>query len=191
MATTKAKKKPEPAKKATKAKGTTKAKPAAKKTAAKPKKTTATKSKAAVAHPHPVKHKAPAKKKAAMPHAKEAKFGMDENQKADLLQLINQIVHHRLNKPGGLRSFFMINRILDFHNQKYTHPETKFDAIVAYGAKKHRGVEGAEVYIIVNAHEKDETELYKLLAEVEKNKMKYDDVKSKLEVIASESETQQ
>lgn len=187
MATVKAKKKPAAA--ATKAKRTTKAKkPAAKKAAkAATKKKTSAKPRSAVHH---VKHKAPVKKKAVGSHKKEPKFGMDEVQKTDLLNLINQIIHQRLHKPGGLRSFYMIDRILDFYNQKYTHPETKFDAIVDYGAKKHAGVKGEDVYLITNAYEKDETDLYKLLAEVYKNKMKFDDIKSKLEALASELETQ-
>lgn len=192
MATTKAKKKPESAKKATKAKGTTTkakkpaVKKAAKKTPAKAKKTT---SKAKVAHP--VKHKTAHKKKAAQAKVKEAKFGMDEQQKADLLPLIHQIIEHRSHRQGGLRSFYMIDRILDFYNQKYTHPETKFDAIVEYGAKKHRGVGGEDVFVIVNAHEQDETELYKILSEVEKSKIEFDEIKSKLESLANEFATEQ
>jgi hypothetical protein len=189
MAPQKAKKKAEPkakTKTAAKAKATSKAKVARK---APPKKAAKVKAHADVKSKPKAKAKVIAKKET---HAKppKAKHGMNEEQKTLLLELIQQVVHLRKTKPGGLRSFFMIDRILDTYNQKYVKAADKFDAIVRYGVEKNEGVHGPDVYIFVQGREKDESSLYQLLTDIDQDKIKFDEIRRKLLDIVTESQAQ-
>lgn len=192
--TTKAKKSADPHKK-TATKDTAKHAKKASKSATSAKATKAVKPHAAKAtHKHPAPHHKrtlvtkQAKKKTS--HKEEVSYGMNEEQKIDLLHLIDGVIQNRKHKPDGLRSFFMIDRILDHFNQKYTDPESKFNAIVKYGKDKHDGIHSEHIYVFTHGRGKDETDLFQLLSEINAEKIKFSEVKKRLEQLIEDNKAQ-
>lgn len=149
------------------------------KTRAKPKVTTKAKKTKTV-----VKSKAKSKKPVSHP---VSHIEYNDKQTWDLLAIVEQIVDSRKHKQGGVKSFYLIDKILDKYNQHYTHPIEKLAAIVKYGVEKDPAVVHAHFFIAIDNRSKEENDLYKVLTEIGKGKMTYEDAKVKMNHILAES----
>jgi len=111
----------------------------------------------------------------------------NEDQKSELLNLVEKIVTLHKYERGGLRSLDGIDRILDKHNQHYKNVNDKFHAITQYGLDKDPALVSQSIFIRVNAHRPDEDALYKLLEDIHEDKIQFADAKKEMMSIYNHS----
>jgi hypothetical protein len=173
----KAKTKPKAPKTKTKPKAKTKSK-AKSKTKLRVKPKTKAKQKPKVKSKPKVSAKQKAKTKAV---SNMTKFTDDE--KYELLLIIEKIIQLHKGLKGGLKSFTGVDLILNKYNQRFTTPTEKFDAIAAFGMEKDPRVVHKNFYVNVEGREKDVDELYILLSRIAKGKINFHTAHEAMETI--------
>jgi hypothetical protein len=101
-------------------------------------------------------------------------------QKTTLLDTITKIIALHKSDKDGLKSLTQVERILDKYNQNYINADEKFDAIVKYGMEEDPQVIHKHVFVLTNGKDKETKDFYKLLSQVGKGKIKFSDVKEKM-----------
>lgn len=118
---------------------------------------------------------------------KKAHGELTEAQTAKLLRLLDDIVKLRLKTTTGLKTFTPIHQILNGLNQKYKTQDEKLHAIVNYGIEKDPAILHEHFYVVVDGRDKDENDVYTLLTEMGKGKIKIEEVISRMHNIYKES----
>lgn len=98
-----------------------------------------------------------------------------DKQKTEFLVTIEKLIKLHKSDKDGLKSLTQVERILDPFNQKYTDAHEKFNAIIEYGISEDPSVVRKHVFVPVKK-DKEINEIYKLLVEISKGKMKHADV---------------
>lgn len=139
------------------------------------------------------KVKKPAKKAARLKVAKKgktkakSKFDFSTEEKQAFLNTVTKIIDlHRADKDG-LKSLTRVERILDQYNQQYKDAHGKFDAIVGYGMEEDPSAKVAHVFVPVHHKEKEVTDFYKLLVQIGKGKIKFNEAKAEIDNLYDQS----
>ena len=114
-----------------------------------------------------------------------SKAGFKDLEKEHFLVMIEHFVNLHKSNSSGLHSLEEVERILDKYNQHFKTATEKFDAIVDYGMKK--SIIPDNVFIDVNGREKETSDLYKLLTQIGKGNIKFDEAKDKMLEVYEES----
>lgn len=114
-------------------------------------------------------------------------FHLSDAEKAVLLETITKIINLHRSDKDGLKSLTQIERILDQYNQKYVASGDKFDAIIKYGIDKDPAVIHEHQFMLVNGKDKETIEFYKLLAGFGLGKIKFAEIKNKMEQLYDEA----
>lgn len=106
---------------------------------------------------------------------------LSDTQKKALLATITKIINLHKSDQDGLKSLTQIERILDKYNQKYTEVGEKFDAIVEYGVGENPLLVREHVFVPTQSKDKETLDLYKLLLDIGEGKIKFTDIKRRIE----------
>lgn len=102
-------------------------------------------------------------------------------QKEELLATIAKIINLHKFDQDGLKSLTKIERILDKYNQNYTEVGEKFDAIVKYGMEEDPLLVREHVFVPMQGKDKETLDLYRLLLDIGEGKIKFTDIKTRIE----------
>lgn len=127
----------------------------------------------------PLKKKKSAKTKSVVSYS--------DKQKTEFLVTIAKLINLHKSDKDGLKSLTQVERILDPYNQNYTDAHEKFDAIVEYGVSEDPSVVRKHVFVPVKK-DNEINDIYKVLVEISKGKIKYADVMLKINKIFQDAQ---